>query len=497
MAISFNEIPNNIRVPFVYVEIDNSRASQGPAQLPYKTIIIGQKKAGGTQAANTFARVTSPEKAAELAGAGSMLHRQAKAALLNDKSTETFIGVLEDNSGGQAAAGSIAFTGPATAGGTLFLYLGGERLTVGIPNEATADEVATAVAAAIVAKADEIPVTAVVDGGDSSKVNITFSHKGEVGNEYDIRVNYYDGETTPAGITATIVALSGGTANPDLDDLLAAMGDEWFNIWAHPYTDANSLAVIEAEMTSRFGPMRMIDGVAFTASAKDHSSIGTLGDSRNNAHSTIIATNQSPTPPFEYAAAIAAMAAFYGQIDPARPFQTLATAGILAPAQEDQWTMQERNLLLYDGIATTRVGAGGKVIIERLITTYQKNNADAPDSSYLDVNTLLTLMYLRYDFRTYLLNKYPRHKLANDGVRIGPGQAVITPKLGKAEAVIKFGQWEELGLVENIDQFKNDLIVERNMMDPNRLDFLMPPDLINQFRVAGVQISFLLQGFDS
>lgn len=91
-----------------------------------------------------------------------------------------------------------------------------------------------------------------------------------------------------------------------------------------------------------------------------------------------------------------------------------------------------------------------------------------------------------------MLNKYPRHKLADDGTRFGAGQAVITPKIGKAEAIAKFREWEELGLVENADQFKRDLIVERNATDRNRLDFMLPPDLINQALVFGTQIGFLL-----
>jgi phage tail sheath gpL-like len=82
--------------------------------------------------------------------------------------------------------------------------------------------------------------------------------------------------------------------------------------------------------------------------------------------------------------------------------------------------------------------------------------------------TLFTLSYLRYDWRNHMLTKYPRHKLANDGTRYGSGQAIITPKVGRAEAIGKFRQWEELGLVEGADQFKRDLIVERNSEDPNR-----------------------------
>lgn len=493
MPISFNEIPANNRVPFVFAEFNNSFASQGPVQLAYKGLLIGQILATATIAANTYARVTSPEGAAVLAGEGSMLHRMALAWFANDNTTEVYIGALADDVAGVAAAGSILFAGPATAAGTIVLYIGGERLTVGVASGDTADDVATAVAAAITAETS-LPVTAAVNGVNTDTVDITFRHKGAVGNSYDIRLNYYDGEALPAGITATITDMAGGATNPDMSALLAALGDEWFNILALPYTDANSLTDLEAELSDRFGPLRMIDGVAFTATNDDLSTAGTLGDSRNSPHVSIVGTNQSPTPVFEYAAAVAAIAAFYGQIDPARPFQTLALSRILAPAKADRWTNQERNILLYDNIATTRVDAGGNVVVERLVTTYSESASGAPDTSYLDVNTLLTLMYIRYDFRAYILNKYPRHKLANDGVRIGPGQAVMTPKVGKAEAVVKFRQWEELGLVENFAQFKSDLIVERNLTDPNRLDFFLPPDLINQFRVAGVQIAFLLQG---
>ena len=51
-----------------------------------------------------------------------------------------------------------------------------------------------------------------------------------------------------------------------------------------------------------------------------------------------------------------------------------------------------------------------------------------------------------------------------------------------------------MGLVENAEQFKRDLICERNATDPNRLDWLLSPDLVNNFMVGGVKIAFLLQG---
>jgi len=123
---------------------------------------------------------------------------------------------------------------------------------------------------------------------------------------------------------------------------------------------------------------------------------------------------------------------------------------------------------------------------------YQLNDLSAPDTSYLNLNTLLTLQYIRYDWRVYITGKYPRHKLANDGQRLGAGQPVMTPSLAKAEAVNKFRQWEALGLVENVDQFKADLVAERNIGDPDRLDISMSPDLINQLRVFATLIRFLV-----
>jgi phage tail sheath gpL-like len=54
-----------------------------------------------------------------------------------------------------------------------------------------------------------------------------------------------------------------------------------------------------------------------------------------------------------------------------------------------------------------------------------------------------------------------------------------------------FREMEELGLVENFDQFKRDL-VQRNGSDPNRLDLLIPPDLINGLVVVAAQVQFRL-----
>lgn len=107
--------------------------------------------------------------------------------------------------------------------------------------------------------------------------------------------------------------------------------------------------------------------------------------------------------------------------------------------------MEERNLLLHDGISTLTVDDGGAVLIERLITTYETNAYGIDDISYLDVNTLKTLAYLRYSVRARISMRFPRHKLASDGTGVGAGQAVVTPKVIRAELIALFRDWETAG----------------------------------------------------
>lgn len=491
MAISFNDIPTTIRVPFVFAEFDNTNAVSGPSLMPYRNLVIGQRIGTGLPvAALTPIRVTSPAQAKNYFGAGSMLAHMLERQLQNNDITETWAIALDDDGAATAAAGSIT-VGGTVASGVIYLYIGARRLKVGVSAGDTLAEVATEIAGVINANTD-LAVTAAVNGGTPEQVDITARNKGEVGNGLDISLNYYDGESLPTGLTVAIVEMTGGEANPDIEDVWAAIGDVHYNIITNPYTDAANLTSLEAELLDRWGPMRMIEGQAFSAALGSHSSLGTLGDSRNSPHNSIMGIPKSPSPTYEWAAAIAGKVSYYGNIDPARPFQTLQLEGILPPKPVDRFTMAENNLLLFDGISTFSVDDGGLVRIQRLITTYKTNPQGAEDISYLDVNTPLTLAYLRYDFRNYILRKYPRHKLGNDSTRYGAGQAIMTPKLGRAEALARFRIWEEQGLVENIDQFKNDLICERNASDPNRLDWYLPPDLMNQFRVGAAQIGFIL-----
>lgn len=488
MTISFNTIPSNIRVPLAYVEFDSSRAVTGTPAMPYRVLFIGQKLSGGSAAVNTLVRVATADAAVALFGAGSMLARMIQQFKRTNRSIDCWAVALADDAAGVPAAGTITLTGPATAAGVLSVYIGGDRVRVAVASAATATDVATALSAAINADTT-LPVTATANAG---VVTLTARHDGAYGNDIDIRTNYYSDDATPPGLSVAIAAMSTGAANPDVADAITAMGDEWFQAIVMPYTDASNMTALESELSDRWGGMRQIDGVAFCAYRGTHAAAVTFGDGRNSAFVCCMPTGGTPCPPYIWAAAVAAQATLSLSIDPARPLQTLTLPGILPPPETSRWTVDERNLLLHDGMSTWYVDAGGMVRIERLLTMYQENAYGLPDPSYLDVTTPATLSYLRYSLRARITSKFPRMKLADDGIAYGPGQAIVTPKTIRAEIIALAEEWASAGLVENLDQFRAELVVERNANDRNRVDVLCPPDLVNQFVIFAAQIQFIL-----
>jgi len=488
MTISFNEISSTLRVPLTYIEFDNSRAVLATPAIAHKVLVLGQMLATGSASAAAPVRVLSADHAVQLFGQGSMLAGMFAALKSADRYMETWAVPLTDSGTAVAATGTLTVSGPATGSGTLNLYIAGQRVRIAVMAADSAAEVATALAAAINADAD-LPVTA---SAAEAVVTLTARHKGECGNDIDLRLNYYTGEVLPAGLGVSVTPMSGGSGNPDVADAIVGFGDEWWNTIVMPWTDAANMAALETELADRWGPMRQQDGIAYCAFRGTHAESGTFGSARNSQLVSCMATGVSPTPPWVWAAVYGVTAAGSLSIDPARPLQTLTLPGVLPPAVGDRWPKEDRNLLLYDGMATSYVDSGGLVRIEREVTTYQTNAYGLADPSYLDVQTPATLGYIRYATRARITQKFPRCKLADDGTRFSPGQAIVTPSIIRAELVALFRELEETGLVENFDQYKADLLVERDVDDRNRVNVLSPPDLVNQFRVLAEQIQFIL-----
>lgn len=497
--ISFNNIPDTIRTPGAFAEIDNSRALTGLVQNPHRALLIGQKIAAGTTPVDTLVAISRDGLSDGFFGPGSILARMCNVFKDNNPNTELFALALSNN-GGVGAEGFLKFDSGMSVSGNhaLNLLINGKKVYPTLASAWSTDDINSAIVT-IVNADSTLPVTALASASAVGSDHVVFSAvcSGTVGNYIDIRLNYYTGESNPfpystAGIIVS--SPSGGSVDPDLGDAWPIIGGVQYQYVGHPYIDADNLTSVDDELADRFKPLEDLQGHAFTAVRATLASCTTLGNSRNGPHHTIMGANDSPSGSDEWAAALTAVAGFYLNQGPARPLHTLKLKGILAPPSVNRFIRSEREILLYDGIATYTVDSGGSVLIERCITTYQANALGLPDPSYLDVQTLATLNEIRFQYKTRMVNRFiiPRFKLADDTFPVQPGSKVTTPGLVRQEIIALFTQLRDRGLIENLKQFIINLQVERSTSDANRVNVLIPPDLINQFRQIAGLIQFIL-----
>lgn len=493
MAISFNNIPNNIKVPLFYAEVDSSAANT--IQDSGASLIIAYPLEDSTIERNKLIIMPTADHAKKLAGRGSQLSRMVEAYRNIDNFGELFVIAVDEPTAGSNASGTIQISGTAEETGTLSLYIGNSKIQSRVTVTDTAEAIANGLNNTINANPD-LPVMASVS---NSTITLTAKHKGLSGNDISLCFNYYGtigGEETPDGLNIVITQMNGGTGTPDLTPVIAAMGDKLLDFIAFPFNDLSSLATFNHEMDDtkgRWSYVRQLYGHVYTAKKGDLSELVEFGDKLNYQHITVAGYEKTiQTSIDELIAMRTARNAVFIRNDPARPTQTGLLNGALPASDSNQFTLTEQQSLLSHGIATAYVSSGN-LLIQRDITTYQRNSYGIADNSYLDSETLHTLAYVLRKLRSVITSKYPRHKLANDGTRFGAGQAIITPAVAKAEINATYRQLELLGLVENFDLFKKNLIVERNVNDPNRLDVLFPPDLVNQLRVFAVLAQFRLQ----
>lgn len=500
MPVSFNGIPENWKQPLFWLEVDPSQAGFPVHRQP--ALLTGIMIAAGTAAVDVPVAIGNVAAAKAAFGDGSMLERMVARFFAGNAAHELWCLPVAEPSAGAVATGSITIATQPTGAGTLSLYIAGQRVQVGVAADDTKAEVATAVAAAVTA-ATTLPVTAAVDGTDTSKVNLTCKWKGASGNDVDLRANYlgsYGGEELPAGLTLTLsgAKLTGGTSEPSFTAAIANLGDEPFEYVGLPFTDTTSVAAWWTEYgfsdSGRWGWMRQLYGSIWSARRETYANLMTWGPSGNEAGLSVLAIEPSaPTPIWEWTAAYTAKAARALLNDPARPLQTLALAGCLPAPKHQRFTIAERNAMAGVGIATQGIDGNGVPTIMRETTRYQKNSYGHGDDAYEVATTLATLARLFRDLRQVITSKFPRHKLADDGTRFGPGQAIVTPKIIKAEVIAQYRIEEFNGLVENAKAFKTHLIVERDTNNPNRVNMLWPPDIINQLRLFGTLAQFRLQ----
>ena len=462
-------IPNllslNFLVPFVAAKLDFSRAVRGLRGMPRRVLLIGHRSGTGSLALNTIVTVTSESDALQRLGEGSMLMQMWRAAKANVDVGMT-LDVIAIAQGGSAVAANSTLVITNAAGssavlqqaGEVMLYIAGQRISIGVSTADTQATVATKLIAAINA-VPSLPVTA-ASTANTNECKITANWGGTTGNDIDVRNTYYFDDRMPQGLTMTTPAMASGAVTPDVTPVITAMQGYRATEIVCPFTDSTNLGLMEAELATRWGANNMQDGQLVNAIRGTESAITTFLSSRNSAQVHTITTTKDATSPWETAAMAGARGESMAAIDPAVPHVGAVLSGYRGPSAGNHWTVDQQNNMLLAGGCPLIVYPDYTGALGRMVTNYTQTASGSPDRSMAELCWIKTMSYYRWLHITEFAIKYEGYKLAPYIDEPIPGQKIMTPELGQEIMLGLYQQLREVGLVQNLDYYRQTLVVE-------------------------------------
>ena len=253
--------------PFTSVTKNPAQSQVGVADQ--RLLIIGQLNGGTATSGELQENVLTTVNANSLFG-NSMVTNMFKVARAVNPNTRIDVIGLADNGSGTDATGSVAFTGTATAAGTLVIRAGDYQdnaYSLTIASGTTAAAAATALVALVNADADRM----VQASATSGTVTLTAINAGTEGNSIPVTVT-----GTVAGIGSTVTAMSGGAGDPDTTNVLDAIGQmRYQNIVAPSYARTAILPVLNDRWNVA---NRIQDGVLINVVNDTFANLLTLGN---------------------------------------------------------------------------------------------------------------------------------------------------------------------------------------------------------------------------
>jgi phage tail sheath gpL-like len=437
----------NISEPSVTLQI--IPASQLAGVQEQKVLIVGQKLASGTAPAGDLIQ-DHPNDGSEntLFGQRSHLAGLVREFKKLNKRTRLDIIPLADDGAAVKATAVATVTGPATETGSIFLTVGSAknyRLEIAIANGDTATDIGDTIVSAFTAALDA-PFTAANAIG---VVTFTAENGGTLANEWDIKI-----EGSVAGVGVALTGWTGGATDPSLTGVLDVIANIRYQtvLWPSVY----DITVIEDELNTRFNTTNAImDGIACQtlrgtlASLK--SAVATL-----NSQSLCVVGNKivnttlhkgsaiiempdvisaqvtairslrltQDAPLTQFLTTVARSDQFGGIQIASLPYFNTSLPNLPIANAVDFFIADELDELRDNGV--TVVGpnrAFTGTIMGEFVTTYLKDTAGNPDTSYKFVNTVDTASVIREFYFENYKNNYAQTRLTDGDLIAGRDMA--------------------------------------------------------------------------
>lgn len=459
MIIQTPNIPATKLKPGSYSDFNLFAGALGLPLNNQRLLIIGQKLAAGAALDNVAYQVVTTYEAAYLSGIGSVAYRMYLAARKLNRDHEIWVVSQSDASASTAATGTLTLSGTATGSGTLTMYVGFDRVDVGVLTGDTFGDLATRARTALGAET-ALPVTV---AGTDGALAFTFKNKGTVGNGFTVHAT-----CTAPGITlsAASVAFTTGATDPDIQDALDAVFPARFHVIA-PWTSVQAdLVKVRDHLQNVSSPVEQRPGRAYAVapSAATLSDTTTIAAALNHERVSLAWYRGSWSPSYEIAAAIGMTVA--QESDPALPFNGCVLTGIHAPAVADRLSVAEQETMLAAGVTPLEVDASGNSTIVRLVTTRTTYNNTAT-LRLLDTTPIAILDYYRDACKSAVALKFPRPKM---------NQLTIDSINLEHYDVAK--KLEEKEILQNVDEYEGQFVSVIDPDVPGRVRFRIPAPIV-------------------
>lgn len=493
--IIFDEIPVDRLEPGTFLEVKPNYTETGLLPMPVRNLIIAPKLPEGRLEAGKIVEITRGESAQVYFGRGSIGAAMATTFRKANKSQPLYIMALDDAADGVAAEGSIAFSGSVTNSTSLRFLVAGNEVRFNAPAGASGDLLANRLATAINENLD-LPVTATTAG---ATVKTICRHKGEIGNDIDLRV-YDKAQPLPIGLAVNITPMAGGSGNPALQAALDQITNSWYTTIVQPFSDASNITAFATFLQEQFLATQKMDAIGFTFKSGSYADLSAFGALTNCAQLVCSGVDGSPTPSWVMAASAGAVAAFHLANDPSRQLKSLVLPSVIAPDEHDQFIDVEKDNLLRRGITTLNCLPDGAVTFSRVISTYKTNNLGIDDRAWLDIMTTATMTRIRYDFSSYLGLLYPRAKLASDespalsaiafDTEGNLSNAIVTPRIMAAVWAGRCRLYANNTWIVNVEKTVKQSSFHIAENDKNRLEAKMVIDIVGNLMVFAGALEF-------
>jgi phage tail sheath gpL-like len=512
MPVSFQYIQPNTLLPLFYAEVTSA---QEPLSPNLRLCLIGHMNTNevGPPAANYGAGTALPNVlyllsdtvATTLFGRGSMIESMYQRARDNAPDAEIW-GIACGTTGVAArSVGSIEVItgGSSYRSGVGSFFICGREITYSVRSTDTSIIIARSIQAAINSRALPVKATGANGGAGETTVTLTARWAGATSNDIPItgvgphgRSSASSSRVNLTRLLLTITPMSGGTAEAETSTTFAAIGDREFDLFAFPQAGLAQLDACQLFMDNaagRWSPSKQLYGHMVTASKGSYTALYNLVSARNDPHMSILCMQQSVFPAWEWTASLAAVMITHWAAPPelSRPLQTLSLRGMFVGSDDDDsFDRTERQTLLSVGGSTFHALPDTSCVIDRVRTTRKYNAYGDPDPSWADAILMFQTQYFIRAMRAAITGAFPRAAITTEPSGIN---GFTSPPEIELELIHEYKRLASLGLVENTDLFSRALIVERDLIDRNRVNILMRPDFVNQLRVVAALVETHLE----